>query len=308
MSDTEESSVRKGQGPKVAIAQIDPTLGDLNANMDKHREVIARAKQEGADLLVFPELSLTGYRLKDSVPEVALTRQCPELLELGDLSKDLSIVAGLVLESTEHFFFNASVYFEDGKVHFLHRKVYLPTYGMFDEGRYFASGESLKTFDAPWGRTGLLICEDFWHLSAPWLLSLQGMEVLIVISVSPVKGLDASKRLRSLETWAELGRVTARHLGVWVVYANRAGYEEGWAFQGGSYICSPAGDFVARGRPLKEDFIVATLPEAALRKARLMTPLMRDERLDLVQQEIERIVAERSAEERPFPAGGRAKR
>ena len=156
MSEIEESSVRKGQGPKVAIAQIDPALGDLTANMEKHREAIARAKEEGVDVLVFPELSLSGYRLKDSVPEVALTRDCPEFVELADLSKDLSIVAGLVLESSEHFFFNAAVYFEDGKAHFIHRKVYLPTYGMFDEQRYFARGNHIAAFATKHGKMAIL--------------------------------------------------------------------------------------------------------------------------------------------------------
>src|SRR6266853_1390801 len=263
---------------KIALAQIAPRLGDPDANLDRHLDLARRARAQGADLVVFPELSLTGYMLQDLVPEVA--EEAPRgrrVRALASASKGIGIVAGFVERAPGLMHYNAAACFLGGAIAHLHRKVYLPTYGMFDEGRYFAAGESFHAFDAPWGRTGLLICEDLWHLSSSWLLALQGMETLIVISAGPARGVDASRDLRSGTTWVDLGRVIARQLSAWVVYANRAGYEEGWSFQGGSFACAPSGDVVARARLLQEDFVVASLPAAAIRKARLATPLMRDE-------------------------------
>ncbi|HZE89263.1 MAG TPA: nitrilase-related carbon-nitrogen hydrolase [Verrucomicrobiae bacterium] len=287
---------------KIALAQIAPRLGDPDANLSRHLAIAARARGKGADLVVFPELSLTGYLLQDLVPEVAEeVSRGARLRKLAAASRGISIVAGFVERGAGLLHYNAAGCFVDGAIAHVHRKVYLPTYGMFDEGRHFAAGESFQTFSAPWGRTGLLVCEDFWHLSSPYLLSLQGMEALIVISAGPAKGVDGSKDLRSGTTWVELGRVVARHLSAWVVYVNRAGYEEGWAFQGGSFVCSPAGDVVASAKLLAEDLVVATLRPADLRKARLAAPLMRDEKIDLVRRELERVTAERSA-----PAAARA--
>ena len=123
---------------RVAIAQINPKLGDLAANLALYEEKIRQGVKERADFLLFPELSLTGYYLRDTVPSVALTMKSPEMKTLGQLSRELPFVAGMVEESADHRFFNSAIYFEDGEVRHVHRKVYLPTYGMFDEQRYFA--------------------------------------------------------------------------------------------------------------------------------------------------------------------------
>ena len=276
---------------KIALAQTAPKLGDPDANLRRHLELVRSARLKGADLVVFPELSLTGYMLQDLVTEVAEdARRGARLRALAAASKRIGIVAGFVERAPGILHYNSAGLFLGGALAHLHRKVYLPTYGMFDEGRYFAAGDTFRTVDTPWGRTGLLICEDFWHLSSSWLLSLQGMEVLIVDSAGPAKGIDASKDLKSAATWLELGRVVARQLACWVIYVNRAGYEEGWAFQGGSFICDPTGEVTASAKLMREDLVVATMPPSALRKARLTTPLARDEKADLIRREMERIV------------------
>jgi len=244
--------------------------------------------------VVFPELSLTGYMLQDLVPETAEELARSRRLEaIAGASKGAGVVAGLVERGAGDLHYNAAACLSRGALLHVHRKVYLPTYGMFDEGRYFAAGETFRSFDAPWGRTGMLVCEDFWHLSASYLLALQGIDLLLVISASPVKGIDASRGLRCRQPWVDLARVVARQFACWVVYANRCGYEEGWAFQGGSFVCSPAGDLAAEGRILEPDLVVAVVAEAPLRKARLEAPVARDERPELVLREMERILAER---------------
>ena len=145
---------------RVAIAQMNPRLGDLQANLSLYEEKIRQGIKERADLLVFPELSLTGYYLRDMVPNVALSDRSPEMKKLKQLSREIPFVAGLVEESADHRFFNSAVYFEDGEVRHVHRKVYLPTYGMFDEQRYFARGDRIRAFDSKFGRIAMLICED----------------------------------------------------------------------------------------------------------------------------------------------------
>jgi predicted amidohydrolase len=303
MSESEDSTVRKGQGPKVAIAQIDPKLGDLDANMETHREAIAKAKADGADLLVFPELSLTGYRLKDSVPEVALTKQCPELLELSDLSKDMAIVAGFVLESSEHFFFNCAAYFEDGRVSFVHRKVYLPTYGMFDEQRYFARGRRLQAFGTKHGRAAILVCEDMLHPSAVTIAALDGAGLIIVPSASPARGVAESGEVDANgRAWESYNRVMASTYGLFVVHANRAGVEDGHTFWGGSEIVGPSGETLAKAAYYQADFVSAVLPASLQRRQRLQAPVLRDEDVDMTVNELCRIRGREKpagAEQRP---------
>ena len=290
---------------KVALAQIAPRLGDTAWNLRLHAELLGKARGSGAKLAIFPELSLTGYSLQDLVRDVAESPgRGRSLAALAGASRRCAVVAGFVEAAPGAQVHNSAACFSGGSLLHVHRKVYLPTYGMFDEGRYFAPGEGFRVFDAPWGRTGLLVCEDFWHLSSSWLLAAQGMELLIVISASPAKGLGAARRPKSLGVWEDLARVVARHLGCWVAYVNRVGYEDGWAFQGGSLLCSPSGEVEARAGFLDEELLVVELRPADLRRARIRSPLFRDEKRDLVGREIERILREEG--DRPaLPGRGR---
>ena len=152
---------------KIALAQINPSLGDVKRNLSAHLERIRQARSRKADLVVFPELSLTGYLLHDLVQDVALDLgRAAEIRKLAAASRDLGVLVG-VAECTERFqYHNSSLLLEGGKRAFCHRKVYLPTYGMFDEGRYFGAGDRFRVHSSKrLGRLGVLICEDAWHLS-----------------------------------------------------------------------------------------------------------------------------------------------
>jgi len=151
----------------AALVQIKPKLGKVADNLSLIRHQITLAIEQGADLAVLPELALTGYFLKDLVPEVALPLDSPELAELQELSRRISIAVGFVEVTPDFQFYNSAAWFEDGELKHLHRKVYLPTYGLFDEQRYLGRGDRFRAFDTKFGRVGLLICEDMWHLSAP---------------------------------------------------------------------------------------------------------------------------------------------
>src|SRR6202171_6190814 len=190
----------------VALAQIDPALGDRGRNLERHRHWVKQAVEAGAELLVFPELSLTGYFLKDLVPESAIQLDSPQMRDLAALSTGLDVVLGTVIESPDHRYFNASLYFSQGELVHVHRKVYLPTYGMFDERRYFAPGDRFRSFKTEFGRAGILVCEDIWHLSSAYILSLEGVDMIICPSSSPGRGITTDERLGTAESYRLLWR------------------------------------------------------------------------------------------------------
>jgi len=247
---------------RVALAQMAPALGDRQRNLEAYRGWIGKAKATGAQLLVFPELSLTGYFLKDLVPEVAITRDGSEMQELASLSADLDLVVGAVLEEPDHRYFNASVYLSRGELRHIHRKVYLPTYGMFDEQRYLASGDRFRSFPTGYGRVGILICEDIWHLSTAYILSLQGVDLIICPSASPGRGVSTDERLGTAESYALLCRTYAQFLTTFFLYCNRVGYEDGANFWGGSMIIGPNGCLLYTS-PSPRDLSKSRMPSSA---------------------------------------------
>jgi len=282
----------------VALAQISPALGDLGKNLELYKKTIADAREKGAHLVVFPELSLTGYFLKDMVPDMAQRLDSEVMKELCHLSKGISIVVGFVEESRDFQFFNSTAYLEDGRVAHVHRKVYLPTYGMFDEQRYFATGDKVRAFTTKFGRMGMLICEDAWHLTCGCVLCLDEVEHVIVISSSPGRGIAAKQKLATAETWERLNWSYAKFFGVYVIYANRAGFEDGVNFWGGSEIIAPGGDVVVRCPYHKEDLVVALVNSDLIRHERIASPMLRDERIDVTLDELKRIKAARLSEAR----------
>src|SRR5512138_3823246 len=225
----------------AALAQIKPKLGCLADNLSLVEAAVERGINERAELIIFPELALTGYFLKDLVPDVALRLDAPEIIRLQELSRHIAIVIGCVEVSPDYRFFNSALYFEGGELKHVHRKVYLPTYGMFDEQRYLARGERLRAFDSRFGRLGMLICEDMWHLSAPYTLAMDGATTLICLSSSPGRGLTGEEGLGSALAWQKLTATVAMFLNCRVLYCNRVGYEDGINFWGGSEAIAPSG-------------------------------------------------------------------
>ncbi len=278
----------------VALAQMKPKLGCVADNLAAIESAVERGVGKKADLVVFPELALTGYFLKDLVPEVALPLDSPEIKRLVELSRHISIAVGFVEVSADYCFYNSALYLEGGEIRHLHRKVYLPTYGMFDEQRYLARGERVRAFDTKFGRIGMLVCEDMWHLSAPYILAMDGATTLICLSSSPGRGITTEESLGSTTAWQKLTSTTAMFLNCRVLYCNRVGYEDGVNFWGGSEAVDPSGSVIARGRILEEDFVLAQLEEGALRRERIFSPMMRDENLFVTLNELRRIEKERA--------------
>lgn len=274
---------------RIALAQIAPKLGDLDENLALHAGLAREAKRAGARVVVFPELSLTGYLLRDQVPEVALRPGSREFSKVARLSRDVDVVLGFVEEAPGHLYHNSTAYLSSGKVLHLHRKVYLPTYGLFEEGRDFARGDRIRSFGLPIGRAGLLVCEDCWHPACAWILAQQGMDILFAVSSGPTRGARPGKGITSVAVWRELLCTTARLQTCFVVYVNRVGYEDGLNFGGGSIAFDPFGRVLAALPALEPAFAVVDLDAEVLRRARVSYPLLRDEDLDLASREIERI-------------------
>jgi NAD+ synthase (glutamine-hydrolysing) len=282
---------------RLALAQCAPALGDLKGNLDLHLELTQQAITEGADMVVFPELSLTGYFLKDLVPEVAMTLDDARLAPLFELSKRIDIATGVVLKSDDFRYYNAALYLSGGEVKHVHRKVYLPTYGMFDEQRYFAPGDRIRAFDVAGVRAGMLVCEDMWHLSSPYLLFVQGVSLLLCISSSPGRGVlanaDADVAPGSVGSWNDLLQTVAEYTTSYVAYVNRLGYEDGVNFWGGSCVFGPGGQMVVDAGE-NAGLVIADIDVREVERQRLATPLLRDEKAEFTLRELERIWNERT--------------
>ncbi len=228
---------------RIALAQIAPALGQLDENLARHHELLEQARDQGAGLVVFPELGLTGYLLQDLASEVALRLDDPRLARLAGSTKGLSAVVSFVEESGDHRLFIAAALIEDGRVVHVHRKLHLPTYGLFDERRFFAAGDVLRAVPSRLGvGVGLAVCEDFWHLPVPQLLALDGAQVLINVSSSPGRDLAATHEvgLGTATSWRTLMATYAQLTTSFVVFCNRVGVDESISFWGGSTRTSPA--------------------------------------------------------------------
>ena len=275
----------------LALAQINTKLGDVTANLEKHLALAKEARKSGADLLVFPELSLSGYVLQDLVPAVACrpAKDDPVFEPLLKASRDLDLVVGFVDEDARHRFYISAAYLSRGEIVNVHHKVHLPTYTIFDERRFLAAGDSFRAFDTRFGRAGLLICEDFWHISSPYLLWLDGADILILTSASPGRGVT-DEHIGSSEWVETIAKAYAGLFTVFVAHANRVGFEDGLYFWGGATAYDPDGKLIAKGPYDEEALTYAELDLAQIRRTRSRLPLLRDEQIGLVQKELKRIM------------------
>lgn len=278
---------------KLALAQINTKLGVVESNLEKHLDYIQRASNDGAELVIFPELSLTGYVLQDLVPTVAHRAQAddPIFKELLEASKNIDIVVGFAEEDVRNRFYISSAYLSLGKVVHVHRKVYLPTYGLFDEGRFFAWGDTTAAFDTRFGRAGILICEDFWHTSSPYLLWLDGADLFLFTSASPGRGLTTSPQLSTAHWVESINQAYASIFTSFVIHSNRVGYEDGLHFWGGSTVFDPDGDLIVKAPLEEESLTFCQIDLNQLHRTRSRLPLLRDERTAMVQREMKRILS-----------------
>jgi predicted amidohydrolase len=300
---------------RIALAQVAPRLGDVEANLARHLAVLEEARAGGAGLVVFPELGLTGYLLQDLAAEVAMRPDDPRLVHLAAATTGLAAVVSYVEESSDHRLFIAAALVEDGEIRHVHRKVHLPTYGLFDERRFFAAGDTVRA--VPSARLGvgigLAVCEDFWHMATPQLLALDGAQVLVNVSSSPGRDLARTSEvgLGTAGSWRSLMRTYAQLTTSFVVFCNRVGVDESLSFWGGSEVIGPTGAPVFSAPMFEEGLYFVDVELGDVRRERIGLPLLRDERPELVAREWRRLVAERAglapdttADQGPHGGGG----
>ncbi|MFQ6108323.1 MAG: nitrilase-related carbon-nitrogen hydrolase [Candidatus Aminicenantales bacterium] len=276
---------------KVGLAQISPVLGNVKKNLDLHFRTIEKARKKEVDLLVFPELSLTGYTLKDLVEEVALRpEKDPLFSKLKAASRDLSLVVGFVEEKERGLFHNSAAFLSGGKILHIHRKVFAPTYGMFEEMKFFALGRNFRPFLTPFGKAGMMICYDFLHYGASYLLFAGGSEIIIVISAAPGRGLSENDAYESNRMWELMGEAISRFSSVFLFYCNRVGFEDGKHFAGGSFIFDPMGKLLAKASTLEEELLVKEINLNDIRETRKKWPYRRDEKPEIILESLKRIV------------------
>jgi predicted amidohydrolase len=267
----------------IKLAQFKPILGDTKKNTERHFQIIDKAIKDKVDIVVFPELSLTGYYLKDLVSDVAINENDKIFKDFLEKSKDISIIFGFVYEDEYNLFYNAAAFLEDGEIKHIHKKVYLPNYTMFEEARYFASGETFTAFDTKNFKAGLLICEDALHLSSLYILSQQGVHTLFVISNSPVRG-AFDDDLYSKKFWNTTLEFISGNLTMNVIFVNRAGIEDGISFWGGSSVYSALGNKILELPLLEEKEEIIKLETDLVRRARINSPYYRDEKHDIMKK------------------------
>lgn len=270
---------------RLALAQIDCALGDVAQNVQRVRDALGEASAEGAELVVFPELTLTGYSLGQVAEDVSRSVTDEEIVELAKLTGDVSCVVGFAEAGRVHTY-NSAAYLEAGEVRHVHRKLYLPTYDVWEERKHFTPGTAMRAFDTRCGQFAILLCSDAWQPALAVLAVQDGARVLIVPA-------NSTGRRSNIESeWRDINRFYARMLECYVVFVNRVGEEGPLAFWGGSHVYDPWGELVAEAPPDEPALVTVDLDLANVRRRRREMPLVKEARLGLLNRELERLVAE----------------
>ncbi|MGD3106584.1 nitrilase-related carbon-nitrogen hydrolase [Streptomyces sp. YGL11-2] len=275
----------------IALAQTDCVLGDVPENLRIAREQIEQAAAQGADLVVFPELSLHGYHLGALKRDKSIEASDSRLLELSTLGPD--VLVGFH-EHTSLRAYNTSAHYADGALVHAHRKLYLPNYLAWEERKHVSPGQSLRAYELTKSKTGgrgaTLVCNDAWQPVLPWLAVQDGAEVLFVPTNSA-----ASLDPEAMDTglyWDTLLAYTAKMLQCWVVFVNRVGNEHGATFWGGSRVVDPRGAVVAQAPKWEPALVTVDIDLAEARRQRRAVPLVAEARLGLIDREVRRLIEE----------------
>ncbi len=274
----------RGELVRVALAQMDCALGDVPENRRRVQAVLADPAARAADIVVFPELALSGYSLGHVDEDVAHAVDEAEVAGLG-AETGAAFVVGLAEAGRLHTY-NSAIYVDGGRVGHVHRKLYLPTYDIWEERKHFTPGGAMRAFDTRFGRMAILLCSDAWQPALAVLAVQDGARVLIVPANSTVRRGDI------VEQWHDITRFYARTLQCYVVFVNRVGVEPGLRFWGGSHVYGPEGELVAEAPQDEPALVTADIDLAAVRRVRRAMPLLKVARLGLLNREIERLAAE----------------
>jgi predicted amidohydrolase len=271
----------------VAVVQFKPRKGDLAANLTALTAIFAQLLEGPGGpphLVVLPEAALTGYFLEGGVYErslsaTAFAAQLDGAWRAAGGARAIDVVCGFY-ENLDGTYYNSALYAKltgaGAHVVHIHRKMFLPTYGVFDEARFLSRGRHLDVFPTPFGKAAILICEDAWHAIMPTIAALKGARMIVIPSASPGRGLGGGGMLESVERWRTLAQLTASEHGVYVVYAGLTGFEGGKGMSGGSCVVSPRGEVLEALDELSVAILRASLDVAEVDLARAALPLLGD--------------------------------
>lgn len=277
----------------VAVAQTASILGDLDANLRKHLDAIDAARSAGVDVLLFPEMSLTGHGAGPDTLRLAIDRNHRCVAEIARAADEMCAVFGIIEEGAAAQFYNSAIAVRHGRAIFVHRKINLATYGRLEDGKDFAAGRHVETFalDSHW-RASLMICADTWNPSLVHLAAMQGATLLLAPISSAIEAVG--EEFDNPQGWDVNLRFYALTYGMPVLMANRVGMEGDLTFWGGSRILDPFGRTLAVAAGRGEELVRAELDFDWVRRARYLLPTVRDANLLLVQREIDRVLSDRA--------------
>lgn len=272
----------------VAAAQLESHLGDLETNVDKHLAVIDEARAAGVQVLLFPEMSLTGHGAGSEVLRLALERDDPRLQRLADATGDMVTIVGVMEEGPAAQFYNTAIALQNGRQVFLHRKINLATYGRLEDGKHFAQGRYVDTWElgGPW-RASAMICADLWNPGLVNLVALHGCTVLFAPISSAIEAVGGE--FDNPAGWHMNVRFYGMTYGLPLVMANRVGREGDLAFWGGSCVVDAFGHLASAADGDEEGLVRAELDYEQVRRARYLLPTVRDSNLGLVVREAQRL-------------------
>ena len=301
---------------KVAVYQTDPVLLDLKANLDEVIAKINQGREQGAQLIVFPELALTGYFVGQRYHEVALRLNSKEIRKLISATKGTAAVVGFIEESPSMNFYDSALVAVDGELQFAYRKLNLPNYGVFEERKYFAPGKQVPVFRLHGFAVGTFICNDLWHPSLPYLSVCRKADIFVTIINSTEDAMG--DEFSNMETWGIINTFYARVFGIYNICANRVGGESFenrrsradtiskktntvkkshsrkqkgiYRFWGGSEIVNPYGQTIAKAALYEPDEIFAEITRDLLRKKRILLPYLRNDDPYFTHRELQRIL------------------
>lgn len=274
---------------KIRGIQFSPALGHIEKNMALHMEYIHRAIEDRVRLIIFPELSLSGYHLKDIVYDLGLTLEHPVIRQFKILSHKIDILIGAPVEEHPGIIYNCALYFSKGELQHVHRKVQLPNFGMFEEHMIFKPGSQFRAFPINGFKVGILVCREILFPIYAYLYYLQGVDFLIGISNSPHRGI-AQDGMSSLRLWERMGEVNTVHFHQNFVFVNRSGFEDGMGFGGGSFFAEAGKGIVTRAKYYEDDVLDFEISLAAVRRSRISGNYWRDEKPEIILSELTRII------------------
>jgi predicted amidohydrolase len=278
---------------RITLAQIDSRLGDVEANLEQAKQVIAQAVSEGTDLVVFPELSLSGYLIGDHHEDISIAPDDGRMEKLAKEAKGAGVLLGFP-EAQAHGLhsYNSAAYYENGLLVHVHRKLFLPNYAIFEERKHFLPGQSSRAYPILGGRhrAATLVCNDAWQPQLAYVAA-QGGAIILLVPACSAQSLYPEK-YDSRSYWRGITQFYGRMFQLYVVFINRVGTEGSLRFWGGSHIVDPWGEVIAEADDDREQVLTVSVDLSLVRRRRRDIPLVREGRLGLLRREIDRLLEE----------------